>query len=147
MKITENTIHVKIEWLNSNVRPYMCEEFLVDKNDWEILRPKIVGSTLNFGEIYGKHSEVYDEIFNEEVTECNDIKFIKKFNRKYPYGTCINEHSFLENILENYFLTLEDCNDEDGEITNFSKILNQEDLEIFKRNFKYLYDNVSFFYK
>lgn len=65
---------------------YYDEMYLLDKNEWEALKPKMLGKELQFGEIAGKHSDVCYTVTEKSITETTNFDEMKKFHD--IYGIC-----------------------------------------------------------
>lgn len=57
---------------------------------------KAIGQEIYFGEVLGKHSEVYGTLEEGEVTALNvSEEFIKEFNKHFPNGFGYNPLNYL----------------------------------------------------
>lgn len=99
---------VTIEWEGARNRKGIKEQLVVNINDWNIVQDKIICDVgVYFGEIDGKHSEVYGNIEENEITIDNNKNNITNFLKDHPSGHTYN-YSFLYTIYQQY------VNGEDG---------------------------------
>lgn len=104
---SEGLILVKIEWEESRGNDGILEEFTINKDAWEELKPYIINAEVSFGEIWGKHSDVYGTIEESEITVFSDKASVSEFLKENPSGHSYN-HSFIINIYNNL-----ECYDEE----------------------------------
>lgn len=71
------------------------------------LKEILLGRVVYFGEIWGKHSEVYGEITEDTFEIEIDKKKVKKFMGKYPSGVDYN-HSFITTFANHIMEMLDD---------------------------------------
>ena len=83
-----------IEWRGGRGFDGCKEQIVLSADKIEIIKKYMVGRTVYFGEIAGKHSDVYGEVLESEVTVSDDKKVISDFLSEYPSGHTY-DHSFL----------------------------------------------------
>lgn len=59
----------------------------------------LIGEEVYFGEIWGKHSEVYGEMTEDTFEIVKDKKKVKEFLKNYPKGVDY-DHSFIYSFIE-----------------------------------------------
>ena len=74
----------------------------------------LLGETVDFGEIWGKHSEVYGTMEEKDFKIIEDKKKVKEFLRQHPNGIDY-DHSFIERFIERAEENLE-YNEEDHDV-------------------------------
>lgn len=96
-------ILVLLKWPESRVCFEISEQFLIEKSDWAELFELIKDEEVYFGEIAGKHSEVYGDLdaVNDFYTSDN-LKEKTEFFNKHGFYKSLNQHSFLDKILESF---------------------------------------------
>lgn len=62
------------------------EMYLLNKTEWNELKPKMMGKVLQFGDIAGKHSDVCYKVTESSITETDDFNEMKNFHNLY--GIC-----------------------------------------------------------
>jgi len=107
--ITENCLKAKIEsedymlvtmtWFSSRGFDGIEESIVIRPEDWRLLANAMHGKTINFGEIAGKHSDVYGTLDADEITITDGTNVICDFLKKYPTGRHYN-YSFLDIFME-----------------------------------------------
>lgn len=97
-----NKVLVTMEWEGGRSFNGIKEQILVDINKWNSIKDKLLGININFGEINGKHSEIYGTLEEDEITYNSDTQDIVEFLKAYPSGHEYN-HSFLSKILDQYY--------------------------------------------
>jgi len=74
----------------------------------------LLGETVDFGEIWGKHSEVYGQMEENDFKIIDDKKKVKEFLRQHTNGIDY-DHSFIERFIERAEENLE-YNEEDHDV-------------------------------
>lgn len=90
----ENLVLFKMEWGSRRGFDGILEEIVLPKKNVEIIKKHIIGKEIYFGEIAGKHSEIYGKLEESETKVIEDPEKIEDFLRKNPSGHSYN-HSFL----------------------------------------------------
>lgn len=91
----ENLLLLKMEWKGwRGFDEGILERILLPIEKIEVIKKYILGKQINFGEIAGKHSEVYNTLDENDISIITDKKEIAKFMKKCPIGHEFN-HSFL----------------------------------------------------
>jgi hypothetical protein len=119
---------VSIKWVGNRNSPTIEESFIVDNTFWTKFQPKIINKDINFGEIFGKHSEIYGQIEDSDITVIKDpesiLTFIKNNHSRHVYN-----HSFLSVIIDAY-------NDgEDAYGVCWDEFITENDIEVLKKIF------------
>ena len=98
----------------------IVERILLPIENIEAIKKYILGRTINFGEIAGKHSEVYNSLDENDITIIEDISEIEDFLRHNPSQHDCN-HSFLNTF---YCMALDGCFEDitEEEAHNFAKL-------------------------
>jgi len=81
------------------------------------LQEILLGRRVDFGEIWGKHSEVYGDICKDTFEIDQDKKNVKIFLTKYPNGVDYN-HSFIDAVTNNIMEMLDEDPDSLAEDEN-----------------------------
>jgi hypothetical protein len=111
----KDKVLVTIEWEETRNNKGIKEQIVVNINDWDILQDYIVCNIdVYFGEINGKHSEVYGTINEDEITVSDNKDDITIFLKKHPSGHNYN-HSFLLTIYQQYVDGEDDWYEQFGE--------------------------------
>lgn len=95
--IEEDLCLLIIEWKSTRSFDGAKETLVVNKKDAKEFKKLLTGLHVNFGEIAGKHSEVYGDLLKEHITIETKEEEILKFLSTYPYGHEYN-HSFLDTL-------------------------------------------------
>lgn len=108
-EITENCNKQKIkkskmvlltmEWDRRGGNAY--EQLLLPKKDALKLKSLMLGKEIYFGEIWGKHSEVYGEMEEYDFTISEKEDEISNFLLNHPNGSDSN-HSFIDALIDEY---------------------------------------------
>lgn len=97
----QNLLLVTIEWKPQRNFDGIKEQFLVDKNLWRNeLYECLVDKEVYFGEISGKHSEIYGNLDEEDFFENDSEEDINDFYNKHFFHFT-NPHSFLRKLHDN----------------------------------------------
>lgn len=96
---SQNLVLMKIEWTGRGGEVY--EHRVLPKETVEEIKELLIGKEVYFGEIWGKHSEVYGEVREKDFSIVEDKKEIKKFLSTHPNGSDYN-HSFINTIVDHY---------------------------------------------
>ena len=96
----DNLVLLKLYWKGGRGSSDITEQKVMKAINVEPLLNIIVGQEVHFGEIFGKHSNVYGNIDKEDITVETDFEKVVDFLINNPYGSDYN-FSFLENLMEN----------------------------------------------
>jgi len=77
------------------------EQIALPKKSALRVKDILLNQEVYFGEIWGKHSEVYGEISEEDFKVVSDKKKIKSFLKEYPSGHAY-DHSFIYTFIERF---------------------------------------------
>ena len=118
----EKLFLLKMEWKGWRVFDEgILEKIVLPIEKIETIKKFILGKTIYFGEIAGKHSEVYNTLDENDIEVISDQKVILEFLSINPNGHEYN-HSFLHTFSDML---------SDGENDEMSK----EDIKEFKNSF------------
>lgn len=95
----EDSVILQIGWQGRGGEVYEWRVF--PKKTAENIKELLVDKEVYFGEIWGKHSEVYGSIEENDFKIVTDKKEVKKFLSQHPSGVDY-DHSFIERLLESY---------------------------------------------
>lgn len=110
--IINNCLHQKIEQLNLVILQIQwkfdyrsrfdgcLEKIAVPLTNALKLKEMLVGKSIDFGEINGKHSQIYGNIEDDEITILDDKQIVLNFLLSYPNGHDFN-HSFIHTYINN----------------------------------------------
>lgn len=87
------------------------ETITISKNNVNRFKEIICGRHINFGEIAGKHSEIYGTLDKDDITVSTNKKNINEFLVNNPSGHYC-DHSFIDKFLDS---AMDGCYNEDGE--------------------------------
>ena len=96
----EKLVILKMEW--SGWRGFdegILEKIALPIEKIETIKKYILGKTIYFGEIAGKHSDVYNSLDENDIEIIDDPKAILKFLQSNPSGHKYN-HSFLHSFYD-----------------------------------------------
>ncbi len=113
-----NLVLLQIVWKGSRNFDGLSETTVFDKNAAIRIMEIITGRTIYFGEINGKHSDIYGEIEEDEISIIEDPTEVRDFYLANPNGSKY-EHSFLHQFLQD----AQDGRYEDDEISE--EIINE----------------------
>lgn len=94
----EDLVLIELGWESRNVE--IWENILVPRNTAKVLKELMLGKEIYFGEILGKHSEVYGVMDDEDIDIDDDFDKCLKFLIDHPYRSECN-HSFFQVFLDN----------------------------------------------
>jgi hypothetical protein len=100
----EDLCLLKIEWKSTRSFDGATEILLVSRKDAKDFKKLITGLKIYFGEIAGKHSEVYGNLQKDDITIIDELEKTLHWLLDNPKGHNYN-HSFLYNLkyeLEDY---------------------------------------------
>jgi len=101
LKIEEEKLGLmKITWAYSRNFDGIVETIVLPIDRLNQIKSIIVGLQVYFGEINGKHSEIYGDIDEEDVTITEDSDKINRFMSRVPSGHEY-DHSFLGTLHNN----------------------------------------------
>ena len=100
----EDLVVFNISWGGGRHWDGASEDIVVTRDNSVKLKEMIMGVNVNFGEIAGKHSEIYGDIDEGDINISNNAA---SFLCNHPSGHDY-DHSFLYNIMEQY-VEDEDC--------------------------------------
>lgn len=95
----ENLVVLLISWPETRGCDEITEQIALSKKDAERVKSIIVGKEAYFGEIAGKHSEIYGEIEESEVAIQDNEVAVTSFLRENPSRHECN-HSFINAIIQ-----------------------------------------------
>lgn len=95
----ENSVLLKIEWDGRGGNAY--EYAVYPKDKAEKIKSLLLDKEVYFGEIWGKHSEVYGKVTEGDFSIIEDKEHIQNFLSYHPNGSDSN-HSFTDAILDFY---------------------------------------------
>lgn len=101
---SRDLVILKIHW--SSRGGDVCEQRVYDRVVAEEVKELLVDKFVDFGEIWGKHSEVFGDIEYKDMSFIEDKKEIKQFLLENPNGSYY-DHSFIESVFERYEEALE----------------------------------------
>ena len=101
IKISEDKlVLLKMEWIGwRGFYKGILEEIVLPIEKVDIIKKYILGKTIYFGEIAGKHSDVYNTLDENDIEIIDDKKVIDKFLIDNPSGHDYN-HSFLHRFID-----------------------------------------------
>ena len=76
----------------------ILEKIVLPLDKIETIKKHILGKTIYFGEIAGKHSDVYNRLDTNDIEVIDDYKTIIDFLFENPHGHDYN-HSFLHTFI------------------------------------------------
>ena len=97
----EELVLLHIEWSSSRGFGGAYERYICSLEKAQLLKSLIVGKMCYFGEIAGKHSEVYGDIEESEVCIDTQTEKVIEFLELHPSGHDYN-HSFLCTLTDRY---------------------------------------------
>lgn len=92
--IDRELVLVTIEWKSHSGFDGLTEKFVLSSSQWETLRFQIIGETVYFGEIAGKHSDIHGTIDEDEITVDDSVSGVVRFLQNNPTGREY-EHSLI----------------------------------------------------
>jgi hypothetical protein len=96
-KDVENKLLITLAWKSWRGFDGILEKFVISKEDWAKIKPILMEKEIYFGEIAGKHSEIFGNLKNDEITECSDIVALNEFQSTYGKNNN-SQHSFLQTL-------------------------------------------------
>jgi len=100
----EDLVVFGISWVGGRAFDGADEKIVVTRDNAAKLKKLITGVTIQFGEIAGKHSDIYGDLDEGEISISNNAAaFLSECPSGHEY-----DHSFLYNIMECY-VEDEDC--------------------------------------
>ena len=91
----EKLLLLKMEWKGwRGFDEGILEKIVLPLEKIETIKKHILGKTIYFGEIAGKHSDVYNSLDENDIEVIEDSKVIQQFLSSNPSGHEYN-HSFL----------------------------------------------------
>lgn len=92
-----NSVLVEIMWDFGRMGEFY--QFTIqDKDQWAALKARMLGKQIYFGEIAGKHSEIYGVLNESDITETYDIAAIEDFVNRYGFDN--GNVDFIQTFLE-----------------------------------------------
>lgn len=125
-KIKENNYGLlEIEWPSNRGFDGLVEKYVSSLKNIKLIKSMIVGKHIYFGEIAGKHSEIYGDIEESEINIITDIVEVSKFLLSNPSGHTYT-HSFLYRFIETEceHIEYDDSQLTKEEYTIFNNLLN-----------------------
>lgn len=93
----KDLVVLHIEWGFSRNFDGAYEKRAIKREDANKFKKDFTGVRVNFGEIAGKHSEIYGTLEEDEIVINSDPKEVVAFLKKHPSGHNFN-HSFIYTI-------------------------------------------------
>ena len=119
LKIKEsNLVILQLQWDGRGGS--VTEQIALPKESALQVKDLLLGEEVYFGEIWGKHSEVYGTMDEDTFEIIEDSKKVKQFLKEFPSGWDY-DHSFIEAFIERSEEALE--YDEETDVT-------KEDIEL-----------------
>lgn len=116
----ENLLLLKMEWKGwRGFDEGIKERILLPIEKIETIKKYILGKEIYFGEIAGKHSEVYNTLDENDILIITDKKEISKFLKDFPSG-----HEYNYSFLHTFSDYASDGGYEDITDDNISEFLN-----------------------
>jgi len=98
IKLKENKlVLLKIHW--GGKHGDVLEQIILPSDNATQLKDYLIGREVYFGEIWGKHSEVYGEMEEKDFEIVKDKSKIKSFLNNFPSGHDY-DHSFIYTFIE-----------------------------------------------
>lgn len=97
--INNKLVLVAIEWKSHRGFDGLTEKFVLSRSQWETLRFQMIGETVYFGEIAGKHSDIHGTIDEDEITVDDSASGVVRFLQNNPTGREY-VHSFIDRFYE-----------------------------------------------
>lgn len=97
--INNKLVLVTIEWESHRGFDGLTEKFVLSRSQWQTLQSQIIGETIYFGEIAGKHSDIYGTINEDEITVDDSVSGVVGFLQNNPTGREY-DHSFVDRFYE-----------------------------------------------
>jgi len=94
-----------IEWKEERGFDGIKEQFIIKRDKYIEIRELLIGTTVYFGEINGKHSNIEGTIDNDEISLCIDNDTVVDFMINNPSSSLYN-YSFINYIndnIDNYY--------------------------------------------
>lgn len=99
-----NPILVTLTWTGGRGFDGIEEKFVVEQDLWFKVKPVLQNHEIYFGEIAGKHSEVYGTLDDGDIIENNyrpNVESFLKEKGKHQFGTHLFTDCLLNNLKEN----------------------------------------------
>ena len=97
--INNKLVLVTIEWESRRGFDGLIEKFVLSRSQWQTLQSQIIGETIYFGEIAGKHSDIRGTIDEGDITVDDSVSGVVRFLQNNPTGREYN-HSFIDRFYE-----------------------------------------------
>jgi len=110
-----------IEWDGGRGFDGCCEQYTDSIENLKRIKEILIGKTINFGEIAGKHSEIYGEMEECDFNISEENKDVTDFLSKHPSGHEY-DHSFLHTF-NDWLYDADEDEVSETEKTDFLKIL------------------------
>ena len=117
----ENLAILKIAWRGWRGFGGLKEEIVLPASNIEVIKKYILGKEICFGEINGKHSDIYNTVDENDIEIISNEELVALFLSENPSGHSY-EHSF---IYQFYEQLMEDQHDDmnDIQIDEYTKAL------------------------
>ncbi len=97
--INNKLVLVTIEWKSHRGFDGLTEKFVLSRSQWETLRFQMIGETVYFGEIAGKHSDIHGTIDEDDITVDDSVSGVVGFLQNNPTGREY-DHSFIDRFYQ-----------------------------------------------
>jgi len=91
----DNLVLLSFYWKETRGFNALYENIVLNEENAYRLKKIMLNKTMYFGEIAGKHSEIYGELEEHEIEINTDYEVIKQFLKAHPSGLHYN-HSFTQ---------------------------------------------------
>lgn len=108
--INNKLVLVTIEWKGHRGFDGLTEKFVLSRSQWQTLQSQIIGETIYFGEIAGKHSDIRGTIDEGDITVDDSVSGVVGFLQNNPTGREY-DHSFIDRFYERVSVGCYDNND------------------------------------
>lgn len=79
------------------------EQVVLLKENAEVFKERFAGTEVYFGDIAGKHSEIFGDLMEDEITINSDPEAVVNFLAMYPSGSDYN-YSFIDRIRDKLYV-------------------------------------------
>lgn len=97
--INNKLVLVTIEWKGHRGFDGLTEKFVLSHSQWKTLQSQIIGETICFGEIAGKHSDIRGTIDEGDITVDDSVSGVVRFLQNNPTGREY-DHSFIDTFYQ-----------------------------------------------
>lgn len=103
-EVFSDPVMITLTWEGGRGFDGIQETFVVEKDLWNKTKPVLQGHEIYFGEIAGKHSEIYGTLDNGDISENThrpNIDSFVKTNGKHKHGQHLFTDCLLTSLKEN----------------------------------------------